>query len=103
MDELKREFTACKTAKGGGVLSMTPTHRVDVPKLKKFKGTRSAKEVDNFFWGMERYFKASNITVDATKVSITFMYLIDITLLWWRRRCDNERRGGTAIDIWESF
>ena len=51
MEELKKELTAYKTAIGGGILAMTPTHRVDVPKLKEFKGTRSAKEVDNFFKG----------------------------------------------------
>ena len=89
---------ACKTAIEGGVLAMTPTHRVDVPKLKEFKGMRSAKEVDNFLRGMERYFRASNITVDATKVRTAFMYLIDIKLLWWHRRCDDERRGGVSID-----
>ena len=27
--------------------------RIDVPKPKPFKGSRSAKDVDNFVWGME--------------------------------------------------
>ena len=82
MEELKRELTTCKVDIGGGVLAMTPGPRMDVPKPKEFKGARSAKEVDNFLWGMERYFRASNITVDATKVSTASMYLVDIVLLW---------------------
>ena len=82
MDELNRELTTCKTIIGGGVLAMTPTHWVDVLKPKEFKDMRSAKKVDNFLWGMERYFKASNIIVDATKINTTSMYLIDIALLW---------------------
>ena len=53
--------------------------------------------------GMERYSKASNITSDATKVSTASMYLVDIALLWWRRRCDDERHGGAAIETWEAF
>ena len=76
MEELKRELMACKTAIRGGVLAMTSSPPVDMPKPKEFKGARSAKEVDNFLWGMERYFKASNITSDATKVSTASMYLI---------------------------
>ena len=56
MKKLKRELSTCKTSIKGGVLAMTPTHRVDVPKPKEFKGTRSSKDVDNFFWRMQRYF-----------------------------------------------
>ena len=89
---------ACKTAIRGGVLAMTPIHRVNVPKPKKFKGMQFTKEVDNFLWGMERYFRASNITVDATKVSSASIYLIDIALLCWCHRCDDERHEGAAID-----
>ena len=48
MDKLKRELTTCMITIEGGVLAITPTHWVDVPKSKKFKGTRSTKEVDNF-------------------------------------------------------
>ena len=93
MDELKKELTACKTTIGGGILAMIPSPRVDVPKPKEFKGARSTKEVDNFLWGMERYFRASNITIDVTKISTASTYLVDIALLWWCRRCDDERHG----------
>ena len=103
MAELKRELSACKAVIGGGVLAAAPTHRVDVPKPKEFKGTRSAKDVDNFLWGMEQYFRVMGIVEDATKVSIASMYLVDIALLWLRRRCNETRPGGAAITIWEEF
>ena len=48
MAKLKRELSACKAVIGGGVLATAPMHRVDVPKPKEFKGTRSAKDVDKF-------------------------------------------------------
>ena len=40
---------------------------------------------------------------DATKVKTAFMYLTDVALLWWRRRCNDEKRGDTAIRTWEMF
>ena len=103
MAELKRELSACKAVIGGGVLAAAPTHRVDVPKPKEFKGTRSAKDVNNFLWGMEQYFRVMGIVEDATKVSTVSMYLVDIALLWWRRRCNETRPGGATITTWEEF
>ncbi|MFQ6625066.1 hypothetical protein Gotur_003689 [Gossypium turneri] len=76
---------------------------MDVPKLKAFKGARSASEVDNFFWAMEQYFCMMNIKDDATKVNIVAMYFIDVALLWWRRRSTDVRRGRTGIGTWKEF
>ncbi|MBA0582060.1 hypothetical protein Gorai_024212, partial [Gossypium raimondii] len=46
---VKGELTICKATLGNGMLASTPKHpRMDVPKSKKFKGTRSARYVDNF-------------------------------------------------------
>ncbi|KAK8321507.1 hypothetical protein V6Z12_A12G102300 [Gossypium hirsutum] len=47
--ELKGELTIYKAALGnGGLAAVTPKPSVDVSKPKEFKGTRSAREVDNF-------------------------------------------------------
>ena len=46
---------------------------------------------------------ASNISSDVTKVSTASMYLIDIALLWWHHRFDDERCEGATIDILENF
>ncbi|KAG8474091.1 hypothetical protein CXB51_033770 [Gossypium anomalum] len=40
---------------------------VDVLKPEKFKGARSVREVDNFLWELEQYFKAMGIEDNATK------------------------------------
>lgn len=52
--ELKGELNICKVALGNRVLATAPKPKVDVPKSKEFNGTRSVKDVDNFFWGMEQ-------------------------------------------------
>ncbi|KAK8316558.1 hypothetical protein V6Z12_A13G050900 [Gossypium hirsutum] len=102
--ELKGELTIYKVALGnGGLAAVTPKPSVDVPKPKEFKGTRSAREVDNFLWGVEQYFRAKGIADDATKVITAVMYLTDIALLWWRRRSTDVRRGGTKIGTWKEF
>ncbi|XP_040930143.1 uncharacterized protein [Gossypium hirsutum] len=66
--ELKGELTIYKVALGnGGLAAAAPKPNIDVPKPKKFKGTRSARDVDNFLWGIEQYFCAKGITEDVTK------------------------------------
>ncbi|XP_016752558.1 uncharacterized protein [Gossypium hirsutum] len=87
--ELKGELTIHKAALGnGGLAVVAPKPNIDVPKPKEFKGTRSARDVDNFLWGIEQYFRAKGITEDVTK---------------WRRRSINVRRGETEIRTWEEF
>ncbi|KAK8307402.1 hypothetical protein V6Z12_D03G193100 [Gossypium hirsutum] len=102
--ELKGELTIYKVALGnGGLAAVAPKPSVDVPKPKEFKGTRSARDVDNFLWGIEQYFRAKGITEDATKVTTAAMYLTDVALLWWRRRSTDVSHGGTEIGTWEEF
>ncbi|KAG8482796.1 hypothetical protein CXB51_024201 [Gossypium anomalum] len=54
IEELKGELTIYKAALSNGMLSSRPKQQVmDVPKSEKFKGARSARDVDNFLWEME--------------------------------------------------
>ncbi|XP_040937957.1 uncharacterized protein [Gossypium hirsutum] len=102
--ELKGELTIYKVALGnGGLAAAAPKPNIDVPKPKEFKGIRSARDVDNFLWGIEQYFCAKGITEDVTKVTTAAMYLSDVALLWWRRRSTDVRRGGSEIGTWEEF
>lgn len=48
--------------------------KVRVPEPKGFNGNRNAKELENFLWDMEQFFKAAHIP-NGEKVSITNMYL----------------------------
>ncbi|MBA0691915.1 hypothetical protein Goari_009516 [Gossypium aridum] len=66
IDELEGELALCRAAVGKGVSSVALSNE-DVPKLKKFVGTRSVCDVDNFLWRMESYFHAKGITDDAVK------------------------------------
>ncbi|KAK8292831.1 hypothetical protein V6Z11_D06G146200 [Gossypium hirsutum] len=102
--KLKGELTICKATLGSEMLASGPKQRhVDVPKPKKFKGARSAIEVDNFLWELEQYFRAMGINDDATKVNTASIYFTDVALLWWRRKSMDEKRGGTTIGTWEKF
>ncbi|MBA0671607.1 hypothetical protein Goklo_029051, partial [Gossypium klotzschianum] len=66
------------------MLALKPKQQaMDMPKLKAFKGARSASEVDNFLWAMEQYFRAMSIEGDTTKVNTIAMYFTDVALLWW--------------------
>ena len=49
--------------------------KVRVPEPKGFDGARSAKELENFLWDMEQFFKAAQVA-DEEKVFITGMYLM---------------------------
>ncbi|MBA0574972.1 hypothetical protein Golob_000058 [Gossypium lobatum] len=52
--ELKVELTNYKATLGnGGLAPVTPKPNIDVPKPKEFNRTRSARDVDNFLWGIE--------------------------------------------------
>ncbi|KAH1115215.1 hypothetical protein J1N35_008593 [Gossypium stocksii] len=102
--KLKGELTICKAALGSGMLASGPKQRhVDVSKPENFKGARSAREVNNFLWELEQYFRAMSINDDDTKVNTASIYFSDVALLWWRRKSTNEKRGGTTIRTWEEF
>ncbi|MBA0794293.1 hypothetical protein Gohar_018639 [Gossypium harknessii] len=54
IEELKGELTIYKASLSNGMLSSRPKQQaIDVPKLEKFKGARSARGVDNFLWEIE--------------------------------------------------
>ncbi|KAF2282521.1 hypothetical protein GH714_044067 [Hevea brasiliensis] len=53
---------------GAATTSIAPTARVEVPKPNAFHGGRNAKEIDNFLWSLEQYFRALGITEDARKI-----------------------------------
>ncbi|GMI69981.1 hypothetical protein HRI_000667400 [Hibiscus trionum] len=90
---LKSELSIYKSAVTNGVIASPSSGLADVPKPRLFKGARSTQEVENFLWGLEQNFKASGIMTDVDKVSTTSIYLADLTLLWWRHRCSDEKRG----------
>ena len=59
--------------------------KVQVLEPKGFNGNHNAKELENFMWDMEQFFKATHVP-DSKNVSITSMYLMGDAKLWWRTR-----------------
>lgn len=70
---------------------------VEVPKPNAFKGMRNAKDIDNFLWSLEQYFKAMGIVEDAGKINYAPLYLANTTMVWWRRRQANIEKGTCTI------
>ena len=67
--------------------------KVRVPEPKGFNGNKNAKELENFLWDMEQFFKVAHIP-DGEKVSITSMYLTGDAKLWWRNRMEDDAESG---------
>lgn len=88
MIELKAKLAEVEVTRVNGVITVQPGPRVDASKPKEFKGSHVAKDVDNFLWYMEQYFRAMGITNGALWVSTAAMYLTDNALLWWHRRSE---------------
>ena len=77
--------------------------KVRVPEPKGFDGARSAKELENFLWDMEQFFRAAQVA-DEEKVSITGMYLMGDAKLWWRTRLKGDAESGRPqISTWETL
>ncbi|EOY14077.1 Uncharacterized protein TCM_033272 [Theobroma cacao] len=102
ISELRSQLEECNALFGGGPLAMQPASKVDIPKPKEFKGQWSAQDINNFLWGMEQYFRATNIVHDGKKINTALMYLTDLVCLWWRRKCD-ERHGEPTISTCADF
>ena len=80
--KIRQELSIYKTAVLAWVMATYETPRVKVQKPHTFSGKRDAKELDNFLWHMERYFKAIALMDEATKVHIMTFYLTNNATLW---------------------
>ncbi|KAK8521512.1 hypothetical protein V6N13_073685 [Hibiscus sabdariffa] len=68
IEELKAELLVYKAAVQSGMATTKPSRpRPDVAKPKVFSGKRSAQEIENFMWGLEKYFKGMGIEEDVEK------------------------------------
>lgn len=71
--QLEEELVVCKRAIAQGASVATPattlsSSKIDVPRPKPYNRSRNAKEIDNYFWGLEQYFKAHGDMVTLRKV-----------------------------------
>ena len=95
---LLKRATAGPSSSGDRVSSSS---KLKVPEPKPFGGSRNAKELENFLWDMEQYFKAARVENDE-QVTITSMYLTGDAKLWWRTRLDDDASAGRPkIETWD--
>ncbi|XP_075084628.1 uncharacterized protein LOC142167942 [Nicotiana tabacum] len=85
VEALRQQLEAAKLVGGTSHVTVRET-KVEVPKLKEFRGERNAQDVENFIWKMEDYFEHLNIFDEAAKIRAATMYLADTAILWWRRK-----------------
>ncbi|KAK3017137.1 hypothetical protein RJ639_006139 [Escallonia herrerae] len=85
------------TPAGGAEHSSRPR----VPEPKSYGGARDAKELENFLFDIEQYFRAIRVDSEATKVSMAAMYLVGDAKLWWRKKYAEIKDGSCVINTWE--
>ena len=98
--QLKTEISLLKRAMRGLPREGEVATKVKVPEPKPFNGTRSAKDLENFLWDMEQYFKAARV-LDQEMVTIIIMYFSGDAKLWLRTRVEDDADVGRGkIDLW---
>ncbi|KAK3043171.1 hypothetical protein RJ639_001604 [Escallonia herrerae] len=85
------------TPAGGAEHSSRPR----VPEPKSYGGARDAKELENFLFDIEQYFRAIRVDSEVTKVSMAAMYLVGDAKLWWRKKYAEIEDGSCVINTWE--
>ncbi|KAE8668158.1 hypothetical protein F3Y22_tig00112344pilonHSYRG00099 [Hibiscus syriacus] len=103
IEGMREDLTLCKRATVSGGANNVSTPRVECPKPQGFNGARDAKEVENYLWQMEQYFKGIGLNDEAAKVKTAALYLSDIAMLWWRRKHADIERGACRLDTWDEF
>ncbi|KAA0045199.1 senescence-specific cysteine protease sag39 [Cucumis melo var. makuwa] len=61
-----------------------PVSRVKIPKPNPFYRARDVKALENFIFYLEQYFKATNMIIEETKMTLATMHLSEDVELWWR-------------------
>ena len=74
--ELKTHVNVLQMAVGRvGSSSGDRGKRAKVPELKRYEGARDAKDLENFLFDMEQYFRAVRTDSEEDKVAMATMYL----------------------------
>ena len=85
--ELKAQVSVLQMAVGRvGSSSGDRGKRAKVPEPKRYEGARDAKELENFLFDMEQYFRAVRTDSEEDKVAMAAMYLAGDAKLWWRSK-----------------
>ncbi|KAK3031129.1 hypothetical protein RJ639_035127 [Escallonia herrerae] len=78
------------------------THRgPECQSPRVYRGARDAKELENFLFDIEQYFRAIRVDSEATKVSMAALYLVRDAKLWWRKKYAKIEDGSCVINTWD--
>ena len=85
--ELKTQVSVLQMAVGRvGSSSGDRGKRVKVPEPKRYEGARDAKDLENFLFDMEQYFRAVRTDSEEDMVAMDAMYLAGDAKLWWHSK-----------------
>ncbi|MFV0989155.1 hypothetical protein QML32_31155, partial [Klebsiella pneumoniae] len=76
--------------------------RTKVPTPRHFTGARDAKELENFLFDMEQYFRVTQAEEEG-KVMKATMYMSGDAKLWWRTKYEEIQQGRCMITTWEDL
>ncbi|KAK3011070.1 hypothetical protein RJ639_010745 [Escallonia herrerae] len=98
-ENIEREgsHVVVNTPAGGTEHSLRPR----VPESKSYGGACDAKEVENFLFDIEQYFRAIKVDSEAIKVSMATMYLVGDAKLWWWKKYAKIEDGSCVINTWD--
>ena len=60
--------------------------RAKVPEPRCYEGAKDAKELENFFFDIEQYFRIVHTDSEEDKVAMVAIYLAGGAKLWWRSK-----------------
>ncbi|KAK3006912.1 hypothetical protein RJ639_017292 [Escallonia herrerae] len=66
-----------------------------------YGGAHDAKELKNFLFYVEQYFRAIKVDSEGTKVSMATIYLVGDAKLWWRKKYAEIEDESCIINTWE--
>ena len=81
-----------------GNQTVTDYRKVKVPEPQAYGGARDAKQLENFLFDLEQYFRAVKPDSEGGKVNIATMYLSGDAKLWWRTKYNEIQMGVYNID-----
>ena len=77
--------------------------RVKVLEPRPYGGAIDAKDLENFLFDMEHYFRAMRAESEDGKVAMATMYLSANAKVWWRTKYDDIQNGRCTIKTWEDL
>ncbi|CAL5330901.1 unnamed protein product [Camellia sinensis] len=103
IEDLSGQVVVLTRAFGNAPSGGVELTRARVPEPRAYDGARDAKELDNFLFDMQQYFKAVKADAEETRISMATMYLSGDAKLWWRTKHDEMQRGLCTIETWEQL